>query len=166
MKIYKLDVLKKIINKKKGNKQTIVLVTGCFDVIHWGHIDYFRFAKQQGDILIVGLDNDESIAMNKGNNRPLFSFEKRAKVLEELMSIDYIFEIKEKVIFNSEDADNMLINILKKIQPDKLVCNKNADTSFNRKKKICDLFDIELVSDSSKKETSSRNIIDFFKKNA
>lgn len=62
---------------KKDNK-TIGLVVGSFDVCHLGHLNLFRFAKKHIDILIVGLDHDETIKQTKGSNRPINNFERRA----------------------------------------------------------------------------------------
>ncbi len=68
----------------------IVFTNGCFDVIHLGHVKYFQFAKSQGDILIVGVNTDDSIRRLKGPKRPVVSELDRVGVLEELESIDYL----------------------------------------------------------------------------
>ncbi len=91
--------------------QKIVFTNGCFDILHAGHVMYLADAKEQGDILIVGLNSDSSVKRLKGKTRPLNPQTERAIVLAGLASVDYV------VIFE-EDTPYELI---KKIQPDVLV---------------------------------------------
>src|SRR5258708_28645578 len=65
----------------------IVFTNGCFDLIHLGHVKYFRFAKAQGDLLVVAVNTDGSIRRLKGNKRPIINEDDRINVLEELESI-------------------------------------------------------------------------------
>ena len=74
--------------KKKG--QIIVFTNGCFDVLHTGHIEYLKFCKQQGDIVVVGLNSDSSVKKIKGPERPLNKEKDRAFVLVNLKSVDYV----------------------------------------------------------------------------
>src|SRR5207302_3826473 len=89
----------------------IVFTNGCFDLIHLGHVKYFQFAKSQGDILVVGVNTDDSIRRLKGPKRPVVHEKDRIGVLEELESIDYL------ILFN-EDTPQTLIQAIK---PDVLV---------------------------------------------
>lgn len=111
--IPKLQYLKKI---KQFNK--VVFTNGCFDIIHSAHIKLLRYSKSQGDILIVGLNSDNSIKKLKGNSRPINKIEERAELLANLGFIDYI------VIF----SDNTPYNILSYIKPNILV--KGGDYSL------------------------------------
>lgn len=95
--------------KRKGKK--IVFTNGCFDLLHAGHISYLEKAKHFGDILIVGLNSDKSVALLKGINRPINSEKDRAYILAALEVVDYV------VIFD-EDTPYELI---KMIQPNILV---------------------------------------------
>jgi D-beta-D-heptose 7-phosphate kinase/D-beta-D-heptose 1-phosphate adenosyltransferase len=104
------DEVEKI--KTIGNmKKKIVFTNGCFDVIHSGHIRLLQFSKKQGDILVVGLNTDESITKFKGQSRPINNIEERCELLKNLGFIDYI------IIFN----DDTPIKILSLLQPDLLV---------------------------------------------
>lgn len=103
------DDITEIINNR--DCKTIVFTNGCFDVLHAGHIDLLNKAKQYGDVLVVGLNSDSSISINKGTNRPVNTFENRAAVLSALECVDYIVEFDEPTPYN-------LISIL---QPDVLV---------------------------------------------
>ena len=89
----------------------VVFTNGCFDIIHRGHIEYLAKARELGDILVVGLNTDESVKRIKGNGRPLQDQDSRALILASLSCMG-------AVIFFNEDTPYELI---KKIQPDVLV---------------------------------------------
>ncbi len=91
--------MNKIISTKQAIKEsqklhnqgkTIVLAGGCFDILHIGHIAYLIKAKEQGDILIVLLENDETIKKKKGESRPFHPQKDRAIVLSALQVVDYV----------------------------------------------------------------------------
>lgn len=90
--------------RKKNSQKIIGLCHGVFDVIHEGHINHFNDSKKRCDILIVSITDDQFV--KKGPNQPYNSSSKRARVLEELKSVDYVFVNKEITSIN-------LINILK-----------------------------------------------------
>lgn len=75
--------------------QRIVFTNGCFDILHRGHITYLNQAKHLGDILIVGLNSDESVRRLKGPTRPINSVDDRAEVLAALSCIDHIASFSE-----------------------------------------------------------------------
>ena len=99
-KILDIKSLKKI--RKKYIKKKIVLCHGVFDLLHVGHIDYFKSAKKYGNILVVSVTNDKFV--NKGPGRPAFSINNRLKFLQEIECIDYLYTsndpTSEKVIKN------------------------------------------------------------------
>ncbi|MGC8765640.1 MAG: bifunctional D-glycero-beta-D-manno-heptose-7-phosphate kinase/D-glycero-beta-D-manno-heptose 1-phosphate adenylyltransferase HldE [Brevinematia bacterium] len=95
--------------RKKGKR--IVFTNGCFDIIHRGHVTYLAEAKKLGDILIIGLNSDNSVRRIKGEGRPVNSEKDRAIVLSALEMVDYI------VIFNEDTP----YELLSKIKPDILV---------------------------------------------
>jgi len=66
----------------------LVFTNGCFDILHAGHIRLLEFAKQQGDVLIVGLNSDASVRRLKGDGRPVVPEEDRAAVLKALWCVD------------------------------------------------------------------------------
>lgn len=68
----------------------IVFTNGCFDIIHRGHIHYLNQAKSLGDILIVGLNSDQSVKKLKGNSRPINNQEDRKFFLENLRAVDFV----------------------------------------------------------------------------
>ncbi|MBM4388871.1 MAG: D-glycero-beta-D-manno-heptose 1-phosphate adenylyltransferase, partial [Deltaproteobacteria bacterium] len=75
-------------HKEKG--ATIVFTNGCFDIIHAGHVRYLMEAKKCGDILIVGLNGDESVRSLKGQSRPFIPEAERAEILAALECVDYV----------------------------------------------------------------------------
>jgi len=110
----------KIIDRKKlpsmlaywrfrGKK--IVFTNGCFDLIHLGHIDYLSRAADQGDILVVGINTDDSVSRLKGPGRPINSEQARARLMASL------FYVSAVVLFDEDTP----FELIKAIQPDVLV---------------------------------------------
>jgi len=91
---------------------TKIWINGCFDVLHRGHIELFKFAKSQGDYLLVAIDSDDRVKASKGPERPINNQIDRKFFLE---SIRYIDEV---VVFDSEKD---LINKVKNYQPDHMI---------------------------------------------
>lgn len=103
------------VNELKAQNKKIVFTNGVFDIIHRGHVEYLREARNCGDVLIVGLNSDSSVKIIKGDKRPIVTEENRAYVLANLKPVDYV------IIFNEDSP----YNTIKKIIPDFLV--KGAD---------------------------------------
>lgn len=103
--------IKALSEQLKDEGKTIVFTNGCFDILHSGHVFYLQKAKQQGDILILGLNSDASVRRLKGEKRPINSEIDRAIVISELKSIDYV------VIFEEDTP----LEIISLIVPNKLV---------------------------------------------
>ncbi|MCC7137264.1 MAG: D-glycero-beta-D-manno-heptose 1-phosphate adenylyltransferase [Planctomycetes bacterium] len=89
----------------------VVFTNGCFDVLHAGHVRYLNFARAQGDVLVVGLNADESVRRLKGDGRPVNPAADRAEVLSGLAAVDHV------VVFH-EDTPLALIG---EVLPDVLV---------------------------------------------
>ena len=90
----------------------IIFVNGCFDVLHPGHIQLFKYAKSLGDYLIVAIDSDKRVSEMKGPERPIFSQSDRSQTLEAIRYIDVVY------IFDSKED---LENLLKSIAPDIMI---------------------------------------------
>jgi D-beta-D-heptose 7-phosphate kinase/D-beta-D-heptose 1-phosphate adenosyltransferase len=91
--------------------KTIVFTNGCFDLIHIGHVELFNFCRRSGDIVVVGLNSDESVRRLKGTGRPVNSIETRRAVLESFGQIDYV------VVFD----DDTPYNVVQALRPHRLV---------------------------------------------
>ncbi len=87
-KILKFEEIKNKISELKKKKLKIVQCHGVFDVVHIGHINHFKKAKELGNILIVTVTSDKFV--NKGSNRPIFNQKKRLEFLSELECIDFV----------------------------------------------------------------------------
>jgi D-beta-D-heptose 7-phosphate kinase/D-beta-D-heptose 1-phosphate adenosyltransferase len=103
---YEIDKITKI-----SKKQHIVFTNGCFDILHSAHIELLKFSKKQGDILVVGLNSDESIKRLKGETRPINNIDERSKILSLFDFIDYI------IVF----SDDTPLNIITIVKPDILI---------------------------------------------
>ena len=117
----KLEIIKSKIFSKESLKyqlaiwrflsKKIVFTNGCFDILHLGHIDYLSKAAEFGDVLIVGLNSDDSVRTIKGINRPINDENSRATILSSLGFIS-------AVILFDEDTP---YNLIKFVQPDVLI---------------------------------------------
>ena len=89
---------------KQSGKQ-IVFTNGCFDIIHAGHVRYLTAAKNFGDVLIVGLNTDESVRRLKGDSRPINNQDDRAEVLLGLKAVDHV------IFFGEATAENLIAEV-------------------------------------------------------
>ncbi len=110
IKVLKRSDLKKICGMLAGQGKRIVFTNGCFDIIHKGHVRYLRQAKKLGDVLIVGLNSDRSVAAIKPG-RPVNSERDRAEVLAALCMVDYVTIFDERTPYR----------LIRSLRPDVLV---------------------------------------------
>jgi rfaE bifunctional protein nucleotidyltransferase chain/domain len=89
----------------------IVFTNGCFDILHPGHIDYLAKARQLGDVLLLGLNTDDSVRRIKGEHRPINTQEARAALLASLSFVDAV------VLFDQDTP----LDLIKVVKPDVLV---------------------------------------------
>ncbi len=85
-----LNSLQKVIGTVNSTKKTglkVGLVTGGFDVLHMGHLNLFRLAKKNCDILVVGLDHDKTLKATKGENRPINNYKRRSQFLSAFLQL-------------------------------------------------------------------------------
>jgi len=80
----------------RENKETIVFTNGCFDIVHHGHVDSLIRSAEMGTKLIVGLNDDKSVEILKGRNRPILSVESRAIVLAAFCFVDAVIIFPEE----------------------------------------------------------------------
>ena len=85
--------------------QKVVFTNGCFDILHAGHVTYLEAAKAQGDVLVLGLNTDESVRRLKGPERPINSELDRAKVVGALRAVDYV------VLFGEQTAEAVIAEV-------------------------------------------------------
>jgi D-beta-D-heptose 7-phosphate kinase/D-beta-D-heptose 1-phosphate adenosyltransferase len=109
-----MNQLKQKCRQHRIEGKRIVFTNGCFDILHSGHVNYLRQAREMGDLLIVGINNDQSIKRLKGKDRPINSLENRIEVISALECVDYV------VPFGSLNDDTP-VNLIKLIRPDVFV---------------------------------------------
>lgn len=97
-----VEIIKEL--KEQGKK--VVFTNGCFDILHTGHLTYLKEAKKYGDILIVGVNSNDSVKRLKGSTRPINDVNDRAEMLCGLKPVDYA------VIFE-EDTPCEILELLK-----------------------------------------------------
>ena len=105
---------------KLKDKEEIVLVGGCFDILHLGHITFLEEAKKLGKTLVILLESDETIKRLKGENRPINRQTDRAEMLTKLKTVDYVVMLPE--LKNNQDY----IDLIKKINP-KIIAISGGD---------------------------------------
>jgi rfaE bifunctional protein nucleotidyltransferase chain/domain len=143
--INQLKILKKNLSDKK-----VVLTSGCFDIIHVGHLNTLKLSKNLGDILIVCLSNDEQIKKLKGENRPINNYADRIELFKTILYVDYIVLYDEVNIEKEETLDD-IINIL-----DPLYWTKGTDyTTDDILKKHPTIRNIELFDQINNKSTTN-----------
>ena len=108
------EILAQIAQQKRRGKK-VVFTNGCFDLVHAGHISSFRQARSFGDILVVGVNSDESVRRLKGETRPIVSLPHRIALLTALKCVDYVIPFEE-------DTPQDLIE---QVRPDVLVKGKD-----------------------------------------
>jgi D-beta-D-heptose 7-phosphate kinase/D-beta-D-heptose 1-phosphate adenosyltransferase len=121
--ISSFEDMKEVCDTYRAQGRRIVFTNGCFDILHSGHVTYLHCAKELGDILIVGVNTDESIKRLKGENRPINSLEDRLHVLAALTSVDHL------VSFGSI-VDDTPISLIKIVRPD--VFAKGGDYTIEK----------------------------------
>lgn len=113
--IKSIEELAAIRNELKIQNKKVVFTNGVFDILHAGHVDYLCKAKNFGDVLILGLNSDQSVKRIKGEKRPIVPQNERAFILSNLKCIDYITIFDEDTPYET----------IKKLVPDVLI--KGAD---------------------------------------
>jgi rfaE bifunctional protein nucleotidyltransferase chain/domain len=148
-KVKKLDELKAIVEKEKGNGKKIVFANGCFDILHVGHIRYLREAKMLGDVLIVAINSDSSARRLKGDGRPITPENERAEIIAALEYTDYV------TIFYETDVSKLLLTL----EPD--IHAKGTDYTEDTVPEIetVRLYGGKVAITGDKKERSSTEII-------
>jgi D-beta-D-heptose 7-phosphate kinase/D-beta-D-heptose 1-phosphate adenosyltransferase len=113
-----INELAELCRKLRNDRKRIVLTNGCFDLLHVGHIKLFSASKQFGDVMIVALDDDDSVKRIKGSERPVISAAERVGILSALDSVDYV------VVFDTDKLEEVITSI----RPDILTKGSNYES--------------------------------------
>jgi len=87
--------LQQIIKASQANGEKVVFINGCYDLVHFGHINYISKARALGDRLVVGVNSDASVKRLKGDNRPIYNTLQRMQVLAALADVDWVVSFEE-----------------------------------------------------------------------
>lgn len=115
MPVLTLSEAETFVEERRRSGDRIVFTNGVFDLLHPGHVRYLQQARQEGDVLLVGVNSDRSVRANKGPGRPITPEAERAEIVAALAAVD------AAVIFD-EETPHVIIS---RLQPDVLV--KGAD---------------------------------------
>jgi len=110
-----IEAAEQLAERLRREGRRIVFTNGCFDLIHRGHVEYLAASRKLGDVLIVGVNSDDSVRRLKGPERPIVSQGNRLQVLSTLRSVDYV------VLFDSDTP----VELIRRIRPD--VLTKGGD---------------------------------------
>ena len=124
---------------KVKSKNKIVLVGGCFDILHLGHIIFLEKAKKLGEKLVVLLESDENIKKNKGNSRPINNQKDRAKMLMSLRMVDQVIKLSEI------KTDDGYLALIKKIKPS-VIAVSEGDKRISQKKEQARMAGVKIVT--------------------
>ena len=116
-KLVTLQELTALLEQSRVHGQKIVFTNGCFDLLHVGHVRSLQAARRLGDILIVGLNSDDSVRQLKGPHRPVVPQDQRGEVLAALTCVDHV------VIFSEPDP----LRVITAVRPDILVKSSDWD---------------------------------------
>lgn len=94
---------------KENQGKRIVFTNGCFDILHRGHVTYLAEAKKLGDLLVIGLNSDQSVRRLKGQERPINNETDRQYVLSQLKSVDFV------EIFTEDTPLNLILEVAPKV---------------------------------------------------
>ncbi len=110
-KVLTLEEFLPVLKTLRGKGRRIVFTNGCFDILHAGHVHYLSECKKLGDVLVVGINSDDSIKRLKGEKRPILPLEMRAYVLANLKAVDFVVPFEE----------DTPLKLIEAIKPDVLV---------------------------------------------
>ena len=99
------EELKERVEAAKAEGARIVFANGCFDVLHVGHVRYLAGARELGDVLIVGINSDDQVAIQKGAGRPVLPARERAEIVAALESVTYV------TIFDEPTVEELLLTL-------------------------------------------------------
>lgn len=105
--------------RKDHSGQRLVLTSGTFDLFHAGHLSYLEQVRQYGDVVVVLLSGDSRVKARKGATRPITPEKDRARILDALKIVDYVFI--DPSLLGPEETDQIHREILQRLQPDAYV---------------------------------------------
>ena len=97
-KVVSRDELVDLVRAERAAGRTIAFANGCFDILHVGHIRYLESAAREADVLVVALNDDDSVRQLKGEGRPILTASDRAELVAALRCVDYVVIFSEPTV--------------------------------------------------------------------
>lgn len=104
------DALIEALAQERAKGKSIAFANGCFDVLHVGHIRYLQDAAREGDVLVVGVNGDDSVRVLKGEGRPVMPEAERAEIIAAIRGVSYV------TIFREENPRRLLQTLRPDVQ--------------------------------------------------
>jgi D-beta-D-heptose 7-phosphate kinase/D-beta-D-heptose 1-phosphate adenosyltransferase len=148
-----LSELASIAERLRAEGKTIVLTNGCFDLLHVGHIRLLSESKKLGDVLVVAIDDDESVKALKGEDRPIIGMRERLRIIGAIDAVDYV------TVFSTEELER----VIEAVQPQVLTKGSNYTTETVLGREIVERAGGRLVLIPITESVSSSRIINQIK---
>lgn len=153
-KIVSVDRLQELIAESRSDKKRVVFANGCFDTLHVGHVRYLEGAKQEGDLLVVGVNSDESVRRLKGPGRPVLNEQARAQLVAALRSVDYV------LIFPDPNVEKLL----EQLRPDVHAKGTDYTTETVPERAVAEKLGIQIAIVGDLKDHSTRELLETIRK--
>jgi len=148
--------LRELVAGAKSQGKRVVFANGCFDTLHVGHVRYLQGAKDEGDILIVGVNSDKSLGALKGPGRPILDEMARAQLVAALRSVDYV------ILFAEPNAEGLL----EELRPDVHAKGTDYTAETVPERAVADRLGIRVVIVGDPKNHSTRQLLETIRKDA
>ena len=155
-KVVAVDHLRELTAKAKAAGKRVVLANGCFDTLHVGHVRYLQGAKERGDLLVVGVNSDESVRRLKGAGRPILDEQARAQLVAALRCVDYV------ILF----ADPNVEGLLEALRPDVHAKGTDYTAESVPERAVADRLGITVAIVGDPKDHSTRALLESIRKDA
>ena len=146
-KVLTLEQARRVRQRLKRSRASLVFTNGCFDLIHPGHVAFLQRARSLGDALLLGLNSDDSVRRIKGRGRPILTAEERTVVLAGLEAVDYIYVFEEDTPHNL--VRELLPDVLVKggdYSPDQIVAREVVEGAGGRAATVSTAFNTSTSS--------------------
>jgi|SRR5579859_2961569 len=153
-KIVGREALREVLSQEKQQGKRIVFANGCFDALHVGHIRYLEGARREGDVLVVGVNDDASVALLKGHGRPVLHEKARAQLVAALRAVDYV------VLFSEPNVESLL----ESLRPDVHAKGTDYTTETVPERATAARLGIRVAIVGDPKEHSTRGFLDSVRK--
>ena len=155
-KIVATTDLRELVAKAKAEGKRVVFANGCFDTLHVGHVRYLQGAKEKGDLLVVGVNADESVRCLKGPGRPILDEQARAQLVAAIRCVDYV------VLFPEANVERLL----EELRPDVHAKGTDYTPESVPERTVAERHGIAVVIVGDPKNHSTRELLASIRKDA